>query len=164
MAEFNSVDQCNYYCGQESLRWNGVAIIVNKRVQNDSSKALSKHQGVGGGPHSVCGVRFSLNLNKSTTALSLCLSLNSFCNETARTWALLGPENMGCGWVWVPAMWVQVSSWILAGIKSQHVGSSPKLRNSFTSICGFDIGKRTQLSNWTELNWRGPITCWHYLM
>ena len=34
MGEFNSDYQCIYYCGQESLRRNGVAIIVNKRVQN----------------------------------------------------------------------------------------------------------------------------------
>ena len=34
MGEFNSDDHCIYYCGQESLRRTGVAIIVNKRVQN----------------------------------------------------------------------------------------------------------------------------------
>ena len=34
MGEFNSDDHCIYYCGQESLRRNGVAIIVNKTVQN----------------------------------------------------------------------------------------------------------------------------------
>ena len=34
MGEFNSDDHCIYYCGQESLRKNGVAIIVNERVQN----------------------------------------------------------------------------------------------------------------------------------
>ena len=34
MGEFNSDDNCIYYCGQESLRRNGVAIIVNKRVRN----------------------------------------------------------------------------------------------------------------------------------
>ena len=34
MGEFNSDDHFVYYCGQESLRRNGVAIIVNKRVQN----------------------------------------------------------------------------------------------------------------------------------
>ena len=34
MGEFNSSDHYIYYCGQESLRRNGVAIIVNKRVQN----------------------------------------------------------------------------------------------------------------------------------
>ena len=34
MGEFNSDDHYIYYCGQESLRGNGVAIIVNKTVQN----------------------------------------------------------------------------------------------------------------------------------
>ena len=34
MGEFNSDDHYNYYRGQESLRRNGVAIIVHKRVQN----------------------------------------------------------------------------------------------------------------------------------
>ena len=34
MGEFNSNDHYIYYCGQESLKRNGVAIIVNKRVQN----------------------------------------------------------------------------------------------------------------------------------
>src|SRR5574337_280810 len=34
MDEFNSDDHYIYYCGQESLGRNGVAIIVNKRVQN----------------------------------------------------------------------------------------------------------------------------------
>jgi len=34
MGEFNSVDPYIYYRGQESLRRNGVAIMVNKRVQN----------------------------------------------------------------------------------------------------------------------------------
>ena len=32
MGELNSVDHYIYYCGQESLRRNGVAITVNKRV------------------------------------------------------------------------------------------------------------------------------------
>ena len=32
MGEFNSDDHYIYYCGQESLRENGVAIMVNKRV------------------------------------------------------------------------------------------------------------------------------------
>ena len=34
MGEFNSDDHYIYYCGQESLRRNGVALILNKRVQN----------------------------------------------------------------------------------------------------------------------------------
>ena len=34
MGKFNSSDHYIYYCGQESLRRNGAAIVVNKRVQN----------------------------------------------------------------------------------------------------------------------------------
>ena len=34
MGEFNSDDHYIHYCGQESLRRNGVDLIVNKRVQN----------------------------------------------------------------------------------------------------------------------------------
>ena len=34
MGEFNSDDHYIYYCGQESVRTNGAAIIVNKKVQN----------------------------------------------------------------------------------------------------------------------------------
>ena len=34
MDEFNSDEHYIYYCGQESLRRNGVALIINKRVQN----------------------------------------------------------------------------------------------------------------------------------
>ena len=34
MGEFNSDDHYIYYCGQESLRRNGVALIANKRIQN----------------------------------------------------------------------------------------------------------------------------------
>ena len=34
MGEINSDDHYIYYCGQESLRRNGVAIMVNKRVRN----------------------------------------------------------------------------------------------------------------------------------
>ena len=41
MGEFNSDDHYIYYCGQESLRRNGVAIIVNKRVQSDLACAIN---------------------------------------------------------------------------------------------------------------------------
>ena len=34
MGALNSDDHCIYYCGQESFRRNGIALIVNKRVQN----------------------------------------------------------------------------------------------------------------------------------
>ena len=42
MGEFNSDDHYIYYCGQESLRRNGVAIMVNKRVRNAFLDAISK--------------------------------------------------------------------------------------------------------------------------
>ena len=42
MGEFNSADHYIYYCGQESLRRNGVAIIVNKRAEMQYLDAVSK--------------------------------------------------------------------------------------------------------------------------
>ena len=42
MAEFNSDDHCIYYCGQESLRKNGVAIMVNKESEMQYLDAISK--------------------------------------------------------------------------------------------------------------------------
>ena len=42
MGDFNSNDHYIYYCGQESLRRNGVAITVNKRVKMQYLDAISK--------------------------------------------------------------------------------------------------------------------------
>ena len=42
VGKFNSDDHYIYYCGQESLRRNGVAIIVNKRIQIHTMDAISK--------------------------------------------------------------------------------------------------------------------------
>ena len=42
MGDFNADDRYIYYCGQESLRRDGVALIVNKRVQNAVLDAISK--------------------------------------------------------------------------------------------------------------------------
>ena len=42
MGEFNSDDDYIYSCGQESLRRNGVALTVNKRVRNAVLHAISK--------------------------------------------------------------------------------------------------------------------------
>ena len=42
-GEFNSDDHYIYYCRQESLRRNGVAIMVNERVQYTYLDAISKH-------------------------------------------------------------------------------------------------------------------------
>ena len=41
MGEFNSDDHYIYYCGQESLRRNGVDIMVNKRVRNAVAAAAA---------------------------------------------------------------------------------------------------------------------------
>ena len=41
-GEFNSDDHYIYYCGQESLRRNGIAIMVNKRVEMQYLDAISK--------------------------------------------------------------------------------------------------------------------------
>ena len=61
---------------------------------------------------SVC-----FSLNKSTSYLSLCLSLNSFCDETSRTWASLSPETRCV---------ISVGRlWDFAGFESSLVGSSP---------------------------------------
>ena len=56
---------------------------VGKKRQHE----MKEHPGLAfwEGPHSVCGVCFSLN--KSSSYLSLCLSLNSFCDEISRTQA-----------------------------------------------------------------------------
>ena len=42
MGEFNSDDHCIYYCGQESLRRNGVAIMVKKESKMQYLDAISK--------------------------------------------------------------------------------------------------------------------------
>ena len=42
MGEFNSDDHYIYYCGQESLRRNGVAIMVNKESKMQYLEAVSK--------------------------------------------------------------------------------------------------------------------------
>ena len=44
MGEFNSDDHCIYYCGQESVRRNGAAIIVNKESKLQYLDAISKRQ------------------------------------------------------------------------------------------------------------------------
>ena len=46
MGEFNSDDHYIYYCGQDSLRRNGVVIIVNKRVRNAVLRCNVKNDGM----------------------------------------------------------------------------------------------------------------------
>ena len=89
------------------------------------------------GPHSVCGMCFSLNLNKSTSYLPLCLSLNSFCDKTSRTCASLSPETRYVISVKRP--------WILARFMSQPGG---ELHN-FTWVCA--LGKPVPSSSDDEM-------------
>ena len=49
MVEVNSDDHYIYYCGQESLRRNRVAITVNKRIENKTQRnRVEREVGVGG--------------------------------------------------------------------------------------------------------------------
>ena len=57
-GEFNSDDHYIYYCGQESLRRNGAAIIINKRVQNIVLGCNLKNDRM----NSVCFQSKSLNI------------------------------------------------------------------------------------------------------
>ena len=66
MAEFNSDDHYIYYCGQESLRRNGIAIIVNMRVQN-----------------TVCGCNL-----KNDRMISVCFQGKSFNITVIQVYAL----------------------------------------------------------------------------
>ena len=60
MGKFHSDDHYIYYCGQESLRRNGVALIVNKRIQNAVLGCSLKNDRV----ISVCfqGKRFNIRI------------------------------------------------------------------------------------------------------
>ena len=53
MGRFNSGDHYIYYCGQETLRRNGAALIVNERVQNAVSKMTEWSQFVSKANHST---------------------------------------------------------------------------------------------------------------
>ena len=74
----------------------------------------ANHTTFRGGIHSLCWPTVSVecfSLNKSTSYISLCLSMNSFCNEMPRTSNPLGPETRLCGF------------WL--GLNHDHMGSSP---------------------------------------
>ena len=74
-------------------------------------------------PLSVYGM--CISLDTPTSYLSLCLSLNSFCDGTSRTWASLSPETSCVISVKRPR--VQVPAWVLAGFQSRCKSSSPNL-------------------------------------
>ena len=62
MGEFSSEDHYIYYCGQESLRRNGIAIMVNKRVRNavlgcnlKNNRMITVH--IQGKPFNIMGIQ-----------------------------------------------------------------------------------------------------------
>ena len=79
----------------------------------------------------LCGVCFSLNLNKSISYLSLCRSLNSFWDETSRTWASLGPETR------YPGFWL--------GSNPSHVGLSPKQDSGWVWVLAHVFKSRAEI-------------------
>ena len=72
MGEFNSDDHYIYYCGQESLRRNGVAIIVNKSpkcitwIQSQNDRMISFH--FQGKPFNITVIRVYALTNKDEGA------------------------------------------------------------------------------------------------
>ena len=76
--EFNSDDHYIYYCGQESLRRNGGAIIVNKRVQNAILRCNLKNDRM----ISVCFQSKSFNI----TVIQV-YALTSNAEEAEAEWA-----------------------------------------------------------------------------
>ena len=76
MSEFNSDDHYIYYCGQESLRSNGVALIVNKRVRNavlgcnlKNNRMISVH--VQGKPFNIIVIQVYAPISNIEQALKL---------------------------------------------------------------------------------------------
>ena len=78
MGEFNSDDHYIYYCGQESLKRNGIAIIVNKSVQNTVLGCNRKNDRMISVPFQ--GKQFNITVIKSMPqpAMLKKLKLNSF--------------------------------------------------------------------------------------
>ena len=73
MGEFNSDDHYIHYCGQECLRRNGVAITVNKRVQNavlgcnlKNDRMISVH--FQGKPFNTTGIQAHATINNAEEA------------------------------------------------------------------------------------------------
>ena len=112
------------------------------------------------GSNSVCGACFPLNLNKSISYLSLYLSLNSFCNETSKTWALTGsvkPGTMGFGWIciWIMCDWFPDR--VLAGFKFQHIVSSPNLKQTVSKPVNHKGNQSSIFNRRTDAEAEAPI-------
>ena len=84
MGEFNSDDHYIYYCGQESLRQNGVTIMVNRRVQNSvlgcnlkNGRIISVH--FQGKPFNITVIQVYASITNAEDA-----KLERFCDDLTR--------------------------------------------------------------------------------
>ena len=95
MGEFNSDDHYTYYCWQESLRRNGVAIIVNKRVWNAILECNLKNDRMisvrfQGKPFNITVVQVYAPTSNTEEA-----EVEQFC-EDLQDLLELTPQNMSC--------------------------------------------------------------------
>ena len=92
MGEFNSDEHYIYYCGQESLRRNGVAIIVNKGVQNAVLGCSLKNDRM----ISVCfqGKPFSITVIRVYALNSNVEEAEQFYEDLQDLLALIPPKNV----------------------------------------------------------------------
>ena len=96
MGEFNSADHYIYYCGQEALRRNGVALIVNKRVWNAVLACSLKND-------SMISVRFQGKPFNITVIQVYALTTNAeeaevkrFYGDLQDLWKLTSPQKCAC--------------------------------------------------------------------
>ena len=112
---------------QTQVHWVSDAIQPFHPLSSPSPPALnlSQHQGLFkwvSFSHQVAKV---LSLNKSISYLSLCILLNSFCDRTQRTWALLISETRYV--ILIKKQFVQAPVCVLTGFESQPIDLSPSL-------------------------------------
>ena len=86
VGEFNSNDHYIYYCGQESIRRNGVALIVNKRVQNAVPGCNLKNERMN-------SVHFQSKPFNITVITMYHSSLKWYINSVGLPWWLSGKES-----------------------------------------------------------------------
>jgi len=82
--------------------------------------------------------------NKSTSYLSLCLSLHSFCVETQRTWVSVGSDTRWA--ILIKRLWIQVPSRVVAGFEFWLYGFKPQTRFGL----GLSPGTCVQVPIWSE--------------
>ena len=157
--------------GQWPNSWKPPPLLQNRwnNAYEITQPIKTNHTTFGGCTHSLpwptlclCS---SLNLNKSTSYRSLCLLLNSFCDETSRTWASLSPETRyhGFSWVRVPDTWAHVPGKVLAGFKSQFEVSGFKNRGiiffqiPFQPQTGRFFSKIHQRNRLEEIDFQGWV-------